>query len=304
MEERLQKFAILVDNGSFTRAAQQLHTSQPALSIAVAKLEQELHVKLIVRGVRPFKLTKAGKIVYETAKKLFITTDNLKFRLAELSHQQLSLTIGMIDSLAYMLFLTDTNLRDLENKAKISVIVNNSRYLLSAVEHDELDIAFVTEQFKPVGRHIQLQYVAIEPLVLVAHSAQSFAVQEAWNKGRLENFISYDQPSNSYQLIKRMLDQKGIIIVPKFFSTSVEVMLRLVQLQKGVAAIPYVLVKDLIATNKLTLIGQPLPIIIDRRIFSLMRRDKLSNHLLTTFTKKLKQQLNFYYQEVPKNIKD
>ncbi|HUD08022.1 MAG TPA: LysR family transcriptional regulator [Candidatus Saccharimonadales bacterium] len=298
MEDRLHKFAVLVDNGSFTKAAQELHTSQPALSIAIAKLEQELRAKLIVRGVRPFKLTEAGKVVYDTAKKLFITTDNLKIKLAELSNQQLSISIGMIDSIASMLFLSNTNIYDLEQEAKISVVVNNSRSLLNAIEHDELDIAYVTEQINPVGRHIQAQFIAIEPLVLVVHHSQAAATQSALEKGRLENFISYDQSSNSYQIIKRSLDQIGIKVSPKFFSTSAEVMLRLVQLQKGVAALPYMLVKDFLADDKLILVGSGRPIIIDRRIYSLMRRDKLSNHLITKITKRVKQQLNYYYREI------
>ncbi|MGD0284710.1 MAG: LysR family transcriptional regulator [Candidatus Saccharimonadales bacterium] len=298
MEDRLHKFAVLVDSGSFTHAAQQLHTSQPALSIAIAKLEQELHVKLIVRGIRPFKLTKAGQITYETAKKLFITTDNLKSKLAEMSHQKLSLSIGMIDSIASMLFSTDNNIYDLEREARIAVIVNNSRYLVNAVEQDELDIAFITEQLNPVGRHLQLHYTAVEPLVLVTHRSQLTSVQINLEKNHLDNFISYDRPSNSYRLIKKSFDQYGIVVSPRFFSSSVEVMLRLVQTQKGVAALPYVLVKDMIGKGELGLVGKPQPIIIKRRIFSLIRRDKQSNHLINTITKRVEQQLKFYYQEI------
>jgi DNA-binding transcriptional LysR family regulator len=302
MDNRLRKFVTLVDSGSFTGAARQLHTSQPALSIAIKKLEQELHVELIIRGIRPFILTKAGKIVYDTAKNLYITTENLKIKLGELSNQQLSVSIGMIDSIASMLFSAKNSIQDLENEAKISVIVNNSRYLLGAVENDELDIAFVTEQLNPVGRLIQLQYIAIEPLVLVVHGAQAVVAQDSWEKGFLENFISYDQPSNSYQLIRRSLDQFGVTVTSKFFSSSVEVMLRLVLLQKGVAALPYVLVKEFIADNKLFMIGIPQPIIINRHIFSLVRRDKLSYDLLTTITKRVGQQLNSIYQDLAERL--
>jgi DNA-binding transcriptional LysR family regulator len=298
MEERLIKFAALVNAGNFTSAAQQLRTSQPALSIAIAKLEQELNVKLIVRGVRPFTLTKAGQIVYEAAEELIITADNLKTKLAELSHQQLSLTIGMIDSIASTLFLSSDNFSDFEREANISVVVNNSRYLLRAVEHDELNIAFITEQFKPVNKQLRLQYVAVEPLVLVAHSAQAAATQNDWQHGHLDNFISYDQPSNSYQLIKRFLDQNKVIAPPVFFSTSVDVILRLVQLQKGVAALPYVLVKDFIASKELALIGTPKPIIIDRSIFAAVRRDRQNSLLLTKIVHRLEQLLSFYYQEL------
>jgi DNA-binding transcriptional LysR family regulator len=298
MEERLHKFAVLVDSGSFTHAALQLHTSQPALSIAISKLEKELHIKLIIRDIRPFKLTKAGEIVYESAKKLYLTTDNLKNELAELSHRQLSISIGMIDSIASMLLSSKNNIFDPEKEARVSFIINNSRYLLEAIEHDELDIAIVTEQYNPVGKHLQIRYVAIEPLVLVVHSAQVDSVQKAWDQGRIDNFISYDQPSNSYQFIRRFFEQNNIAVTSAYFSSSVDVMLRLVQLQKGIAALPYLSVKKFVSHNKLALIGKPKPIIINRRIFSLMRQEKQDNHLITSVTNRIEQQLNFYYQEI------
>ena len=298
MEDRLRKFAVLVDTGNFTKAAQRLHTSQPALSIAINKLEQELHVKLIVRGIRPFTLTKPGQVVYETAKSLAVTTDNLRTKLAELAHKQLSVAVGMIDSIASMMFLAKDNIFDIEPESNISLVVNNSRYLLRAVENDELDTAFVTEQINSVGRHIQLQFVAVEPLVLVVHSAQAATAQAAWRSGQLKNFISYDQPSNSYHLIKRSLDQSGVSVTPVFFSTSVDVMLSLVQLQKGIAVLPYTLVKDYVASKELSMIGKPHTTIIDRRIFTIMRRDKQSNYLLNSVSGRIAEQLNYYYREL------
>src|SRR5688572_29853136 len=110
MEERLRKFAHLVDVGSFTKAAAELHISQPALSTAIAKLERELRAKLLVRGVRPLALTPAGKLAYQTAKDLSVQADNLKLRLAELAHEQVTLKIGMIDSMASTLFATSDGL--------------------------------------------------------------------------------------------------------------------------------------------------------------------------------------------------
>ena len=48
MDERLKKFVQLVDSGSYTQASRQLHISQPALSVAIGKLERELHASLLV----------------------------------------------------------------------------------------------------------------------------------------------------------------------------------------------------------------------------------------------------------------
>src|ERR1700722_3943395 len=100
MEDRLTKFAKLVDIGSFTAAAGSLHLSQPALSTAIAKLEKELHTTLLVRGSRSLKLTEAGRIAYDAAKELTVHTENLQTRLSLLNNEELSLSIGMIDSVA------------------------------------------------------------------------------------------------------------------------------------------------------------------------------------------------------------
>src|ERR1700751_5187786 len=98
MEERLRKFAVLVDAGSYTKASQELHISQPALSTAMNKLERELKAELLVHGSRTLKLTKAGKLAYDSAKELGIVSSNLKTRIADLLHDNPKLTIGMIDS--------------------------------------------------------------------------------------------------------------------------------------------------------------------------------------------------------------
>ncbi len=82
MEDRLQKFAALIDSGSFTKAAGELHISQPALSAAVAKLERELHTTLILRGMRPLKLTPSGDAAYAHAKETTVRTSNLRMHIA------------------------------------------------------------------------------------------------------------------------------------------------------------------------------------------------------------------------------
>ena len=49
--------------GSVTRAARDMHVSQPAVSLAIAKLEDELGVKLFVRTNRGIRLTNEGEIL-------------------------------------------------------------------------------------------------------------------------------------------------------------------------------------------------------------------------------------------------
>ena len=58
----LAQFAAFADAGTLTRAAEQLHTSQPALTRAMKKLELELGVPLFVRSKNHLELTETGPL--------------------------------------------------------------------------------------------------------------------------------------------------------------------------------------------------------------------------------------------------
>jgi LysR family hca operon transcriptional activator len=64
----LRYFVGVASHGSFNRAAEILHLTQPALSRQVKDLEEELGVTLLVRGSNAVKLTEAGELFYEEAR--------------------------------------------------------------------------------------------------------------------------------------------------------------------------------------------------------------------------------------------
>lgn len=249
MDDRLRKFAAVIDAGSFTTAAAALHISQPALSAAVHKLERELQALLLVRGIRPLQLTPAGEQAYATAKELAVSTDNLRLRLAELAQAGIRLRIGMIDSIAATMFAGATAMTDFGRQVQVSVMVNNSRFLLGAVERDAVDIALVACQPGPVAPLLAVRRLADEPLVMVCHRSFARLVQRQLRGHTLDRFISYDQQSNTYRLVQEDLQRRGIIAHTGFYSTSPEVMLRLVLLQQqGTAVLPYHMVSPYVAS--------------------------------------------------------
>ncbi len=71
----LRYFAAVAAHGSFSRAANQLHLTQPALSRQVKSLEDEIGVALIVRGQNTISLTSAGEDFYEEAKDILARVD-------------------------------------------------------------------------------------------------------------------------------------------------------------------------------------------------------------------------------------
>jgi len=82
--KRLEYFCQLVKIGNFTRAAQQIGIAQPALSIAIQKLEQELGLKLINRTEKNALLTAEGKVLYQSASALLAQAKQMELELQEM----------------------------------------------------------------------------------------------------------------------------------------------------------------------------------------------------------------------------
>ena len=72
------------DAGSFTRAAQALHVAQPAVSMAIAKLEQQLDLRLFDRQDRSVRLTPEGEVLCRHAERLLRQMHQAEAEMAEL----------------------------------------------------------------------------------------------------------------------------------------------------------------------------------------------------------------------------
>lgn len=274
MEDRLKKFAHLIDAGSYTKAAEEMHISQPALSAAIQKLERELKNSLLLRTT-PLRMTDAGQIAYETAKELTISTTNLALKLAEQAHKKPAVTMGMIDSIADTFFGQSTGFEHLEKQADVSIVVNNSRYLSQAVARDELDIAFTTGSSSRNYETLIARRIGAEPLVVVCHADIYDQTTASIAHGQLPHFVSYDQPSTTFQLIQKTFITHSLEPNTILHSTSPDIMLRLVLSKRAVAVLPYLLVKPYLDTQELAPLKFGTDFIIERSIDVIHYRGKV-----------------------------
>ena len=81
----MDAFIRVVDSGSFSGAAKQLHMGKPAVSKAIVQLEERLSVRLLLRTTRQLTPTEAGRNFYERAKRS-IGSGCSRIRGAWLSH--------------------------------------------------------------------------------------------------------------------------------------------------------------------------------------------------------------------------
>ncbi len=83
---KLEIFACVAELQSFSKAAEKLHMAQPAVSIAVRKLEEELNHQLLERHKHSIRLTSQGQIALKKAQEILQQVDELKDSMGELDN--------------------------------------------------------------------------------------------------------------------------------------------------------------------------------------------------------------------------
>ena len=81
----LRTLEAIARHGSFTRAAEELHLAQPALSQQVRRLEAELGVEVLRRTSREVHVTPAGQVVLDHARRVLSEVDGLESELQQLA---------------------------------------------------------------------------------------------------------------------------------------------------------------------------------------------------------------------------
>ncbi len=94
---QFQYFKAIAETGSLTKAARQLHVSQPAMSAMLKKFEQELQVTLFDRSPNRIQLNPLGEIALVHTEKILKDIEQMRADLLSLSRQELSLSVGFCD---------------------------------------------------------------------------------------------------------------------------------------------------------------------------------------------------------------
>jgi DNA-binding transcriptional LysR family regulator len=166
--DRLRTFHTVARRLSFSRAAEDLYTSQPNVSRQIAKLESELGLPLFQRAGNRVALTDAGRIVEDYAVRTFELTDGLQRSLNELKGLErgyLRLAAGSTAGL-YVLPGAMAGFRRQHPGLDMSLHVGNSQEALALLMSGEADLAFIDA---PVSVPLlQVQAYATDELVLVA----------------------------------------------------------------------------------------------------------------------------------------
>ena len=266
MYEDLIKFVCLVDSGSFTVASEKLHISQPALSVAIKKLENSFHTELLKRAHKSFSLTTEGQIVYQHALKTKLNIDNLKLDLELSKSQKKTLRVGLIDSIAESLFIQSNDFfSQLSQQININLVINNSSSLINQLSRQELDIICITKSIKEIKGSYQIGS-SLEPFVFITSKTNKVKVLQDLKNNLVNNFLSYNLNSNTAKIVDDFFSQENVLINKSFFSTSPQLILQLIVKDYGATFLPFQLITPylgelvIIPINKTKIFYRPIDI--------------------------------------------
>ncbi|MFA7679807.1 MAG: LysR family transcriptional regulator [Pigmentiphaga sp.] len=147
---QLRYFIAIVEHGSLSEAARQLHVVQPALSQRLADLEKSLNVQLLIRNRNGVTLTPAGAALYEHAPRLFKQISSIESLVQEKAGQLTGeVTIGVLRSMSALigkrLFLT---MKARLPHVRLNIRVGYTSELEKMLHEGKLDLAMQVTPYK------------------------------------------------------------------------------------------------------------------------------------------------------------
>src|SRR3546814_497669 len=142
----LRYFLKIAEHGSITRAAAELHITQPALTRHVAHLEDQLRVKLLMRHGRGVRLTEPGRLLTTRARSILADIDILSEELlARQTEPQGELSVGLPWSWSEGITAPVVKrFNELYPEVRLNVIADSSETLEGMLKSQYLDFAVLT----------------------------------------------------------------------------------------------------------------------------------------------------------------
>jgi DNA-binding transcriptional LysR family regulator len=271
---QLEHFLAIVEERTFTRAAERVSRTQPAVSQSIKKLEDEIGAPLFARDVHEVTLTEAGRVLAEYARRMVRLRDEAMRQVSELKAMKAgTLTLSAHESAA--VYLLPAPLRAyLQQYPDIKVSINRSRLseIPRQVMDREVDLGFVKDE--PAFHELQFAEVHADEMVLIASPKHPLAKRTDASVKDLadEHFVLHHGCSATADMILRLFDQNSTRcrIVAELWSF--ENVKSFVQEGVGVAIVPAITVKREFHDG--TLVRVPLrELAMPRRTLMIYRED-------------------------------
>lgn len=237
----LKSFYQVVISGNFSKAAEELFISQPALSRQVAALEKELGLQLFTRRGRQVVTTDAGRRLLGYAEKIISLANEAKKEMLEFKDLTTGeITLGASTTIANYLLPKVLALYQKKNPGiNIILKVGNSTHIQELTSEGLVDLGLVGGRLKD-PRLYQEQFAEDELSLVVSNSHDNLKYQDADVVHQLspETFLCREDGSDTKRLLEDLLDKLNVFPKNRLILGDTEAIKRGVINNMGVAFLP------------------------------------------------------------------
>jgi len=211
-DRRLQVFHTVARLLSFTKAAESLHMTQPAVTFQVRQLEEYFNTRLFDRTHNRISLTDAGKRVYEYADQIFDLYAKMENAVRDMTGEISGiLIIGASTTIAeYML---PALLGDFKRKypdVNVHLKVSNSEGIVSMVENNDIDLGVV--EAPVLNKNLVVENCRHDRLVAIVPPQHVLATRQTVKLNDLMDhaYIAREEGSGTREVIHEYLTNAGL----------------------------------------------------------------------------------------------
>lgn len=207
---RLRVFLTAAETLNFSRTAEQLYISQPAVSKHIGELEQHFACKLFTRRGSHLELSEAGRLLAAWSERIIALERQLEHEMSLLGKsEQGELRIGASTTIAqYVLPSIIARFTKCFPEVRITLLSDNSEHIEKQLFAHEIDLGFVENVSRRGGLHYE--HFADDRLVVVASTANKLKKRITPSELQRQPLVLRERGSGTLEIIARRLATRNI----------------------------------------------------------------------------------------------
>jgi DNA-binding transcriptional LysR family regulator len=280
----LKVFLAVATEKSFSRAAEKMSRTQPAVSLAIQRLESELNVKLIDRLSKDLQLTDAGQIVHDHARRFENLEREMETSLSELRDNSAGrLTIGANESSSLYLMQHIHRYRQGFPGVRVEVRRSLSSRIPAMLVDGDLELGVIS--FDPIDDRLESTVIYTDHVALVVSPRHKLAARESVSIAELgtESFVAHNVLSPYRDTIIREFQKHRVPLNIQVEMPTVETIRKMVQRDEGVAFLPHMTVATELEAGSLKEVRVPELEHVERKIRLVHPSKRALSHAAAAF---------------------
>ena len=285
----LKVFMTVADERSFSRAAEKLARTQPAVSLALQRLETELGEKLLDRSAKEVVLTDAGRAVLEYARRFQNLELELENSMAELrDHSAGRLVIGANESTGLYLLRHIERYRRLYPKVKVQIRRSFSSRIPADIMDGNLELGAIS--YQPRDERLRSRVIFTDSLAFVVSPKHRLAKRTTVPISDLgeEVFVAHNVVSPYRDIVLRTFQNRNVPLHMDIEMPTIEMIRWMVEENQGVAFLPRMCVEQEIAEKRLVAVRVP-EVEVERKIYLVQPARRAVSYAADAFLKLVAQ---------------